>query len=373
MTALRNIEFKARNPSAGDIDLLGRTLGADLVAQQTQEDVYLMTEHGRLKIRTIDGRSELIFYERLNSASARESTYSRASLAGDCAAVGPLLKRAVGSPVTVRKQRSILRRGDAIINADVVNDLGAFIEVEVPIECAGSLDRATEIAHELRRHLGITYADLIPFSYADLLLMRSAATRQREALGTVANPGHLYLLDGVSASGKTSLLNAIVSDESVAVHSIPRHTTRAPRAGAPESEYLFVSARAFHRMVSTGAFIEFRDFAFGMSYGLSWEAAMAPVLAGLDGVALINLGIVRHVADLWPEAIRILIDAPLETLERRLRARGYNTEEQIQERLGNAALVADYRPYYHHVINNDDGMFEQSLATLAEIIRSGRR
>jgi guanylate kinase/adenylate cyclase class IV len=373
MTAHRNIEFKARNPFGGDLGLLSRTLAAGLVSEHAQEDVYLMTEHGRLKIRTTDDRSELIFYERLNSASARESTYFRAPLAGECAAVEPLLKAAVGSPATVRKQRSVLRRGDAIINADVVSELGNYIEVEVPIECAGSLDRATEIAHELRRQLGITYADLIPFSYADLLLMTSAATRQRQVLGTVAKPGHLYLLDGVSASGKTSLLNAIVGDASVGVQCVPRHTTRAPRAGASESEYIFISPREFHRMVSTGAFIEFRDFAFGMSYGLSWEAAMAPVSSGADGVALINLGIVRHVADLWPEAVRILIDAPLETLERRLRARGHNTEEQIQERLGNAALVADYRPYYHHVINNDDGMFEQSLATLAKIISSGRQ
>jgi guanylate kinase len=372
MTARRNIEFKARNPSSDDVALLSRTLGAEIISQHTQEDVYLTTEQGRLKIRTTDGRSELIFYERLNSATARESTYLRAPLTGEGAAVAPLLKAAVGSPVIVRKQRSVLRWGEAIINADVVCDLGSYLEVEVPIEQAGSVERATEIAQDVRRQLGITYADLIPFSYADLLLMKNTAARRREVLQSVAKPGHLYLLDGVSASGKTSMLAGIVGEPALGVECVPRHTTRAPRAGAPESEYLFVSAREFHRMVSNGAFIEFRDFAFGMSYGLSWDTAMAPVLSGIDGVALINLGIVRHVADLWPEAIRILIDAPLETLERRLRARGYNTEEQIQERLGNAALIADYRPYYHHIIENDDGMFEQSLASLTKIILSGR-
>lgn len=372
MQSASNIEFKARFELAADAEALSRLVDARITAAHEQNDTYLTTMRGRLKIRSTDGRNELIYYDRMNSANTRESTYCRAALPEDYAPIESLLKTAVGSPVTVRKKRTVLERGDAIINADVVEELGAYLEVEVPVERAGSLQRADAIAHDLRQRLGITYADLIPFSYADLVLMRRAAQRQREALQNAKRAGRLYLLDGVSASGKTSLLSAIVQNSSLGVWCVPRHTTRAPRAGALEFEYVFVSTGEFHRMVSEGAFIEFRDFAFGMSYGLSWETAMAPVLSGNDGIALINLGIVRHVAELWPEAVRILIDAPMQTLDRRLRARGHNTEEQIQERLGNAALIADYRPYYDHVICNDDGMFEQSIEELSRIILAER-
>jgi guanylate kinase len=373
MEPSRNVEFKAHFPLVSDFDALSSRLGAQVIGTHEQEDIYLTTDYGRLKVRTTDGRRELIFYDRLNSANARESTYLRAPLSGDCSAIEPVLMAGTATPVTIHKQRTVLHAAEAIINADVVRDLGVFIEVEVPVERAGSPERATQIAHDLRKRLGITHADLIPFSYSDLLLMRRVAAQERKELASVYRPGKLYLLDGVSASGKTSLLTAVIQDPTLDAELVPRHTTRAPRSGASEVEYQFVSAHEFHRMVSTGAFIEFRDFAFGMSYGLSWEAAMKPVFAGRDGIALINLGIVRHVADLWPEAIRILVDAPPETLERRLRARGYNTEEQIQERLGNATLIEDYRPYYDHVILNDDGMFEQSVAELAGIIRSGHR
>jgi guanylate kinase len=114
--------------------------------------------------------------------------------------------------------------------------------------------------------------------------------------------------------------------------------------------------------------MEFRDFDFGMSYGLSWDSAIQPLLEGKNAVGIIDLGNVRHVAELFPEAVRILVDAPLPTIERRLRTRGYNTEEQIQERLGNAKLIDAYRPYYDHVINNDDGLFDTSVSHLRRII-----
>src|SRR5262245_38986285 len=123
-------------------------------------------------------------------------------------------------------------------------------------------------------------------------------------------------------------------------------------------------------MARAGAFIEYRDFQFGMSYGLPWADAFAPLLAGRHGLAVINLGNVGYVKALLPEAVTILVDAPLATIRQRLLARGVNTPEQIEERLANAARVEAYRPLYDYVIRNDDGTLTAAQEFLRGLVLS---
>jgi len=371
MLPARNLEFKCYYSGTQDAEALCNSLGATFLASHTQVDTYFMTSRGRLKIRETDVGREIIYYERLNSVNPKESVYLKTRLGDDCSIVKQLLEAALGSPVTVRKRRTVLATASALVNLDTVDNVGTFVEVEVQIERAGSIDRAYHTANQLKTALGVTYPDMIPFSYADLVLMKKASGEWHEALSAVDYSGRLYFLDGVSGAGKSSLLYAILEDKSLDMHCVPRHTTRALRSDASESECIFVPPTQFHNLVLTGAFFEFRDFEFGMSYGLTWDMAMTPLLSGHNAIGIINFGNVRHVAELLPEATRILVDAPLQTIEKRLRNRGHNTEEQIQERLANARLVEAYRSYYDYVINNDDGLFDGSVAMLKNIICPG--
>ena len=81
-------------------------------------------------------------------------------------------------------------------------------------------------------------------------------------------------------------------------------------------------------------------------------------------LGVINLGNVEHVKTLMPEAVTVLIDASLDTIRQRLIARGVNTEEQIAERLGNAARVEQYRRFYDVVVSNPYGSVTSAVATL---------
>ena len=179
--------------------------------------------------------------------------------------------------------------------------------------------------------------------------------------------GTLFLLDGASCSGKSTLVDRMTADPTLPIDLIPRCSTRERRPDdQPRREYLFVSREAFVDLARAGGFIEYRDFQFGMSYGLPWAEAFAPLLEGRHGLAVINLGNVRYVKALLPEAVTILVDAPLATIRQRLIARGVNTPEQIEERLTNAARVEVYRPYYDYVVRNDDG----TLNTAEDFLRS---
>jgi guanylate kinase len=107
-----------------------------------------------------------------------------------------------------------------------------------------------------------------------------------------------------------------------------------------------------------------------MSYGLPWAEALAAPLLGRAALGVINLGNVEHVKALFPEAVTILVDASLDTIRRRLIARGVNTEEQIEERLGNAARVQEFRKFYDYVVTNEEGALTEAETFLRNLISS---
>lgn len=66
----------------------------------------------------------------------------------------------------------------------------------------------------------------------------------------------------------------------------------------------------------------------------------------------------------------ILVDASLDTIRRRLVARGVNTTEQIEERLANAARVEDVRGFYDYVVRNEEGGLDEAERILRGLIAS---
>ena len=185
-----------------------------------------------------------------------------------------------------------------------------------------------------------------------------------------ASTGTLFLLDGASCSGKSTLVDRLTDDPQF-LELVPRYSTRERRVDDQRRrEYIFVAHDAFRERAAAGGFIEYTDFQFGMSYGLPWAEAFSPLLDGRSALGVINLGNVEYVKALLPEAVTILVDASLETIRRRLIVRGVNTQEQIDERLSNAARVQHYRKFYDYVVTNEEGVLNEAEAFLRGVVAS---
>jgi guanylate kinase len=211
---------------------------------------------------------------------------------------------------------------------------------------------------------------MLPWPEGDWRAMQQEGTAWRAKLRARPAAGTLFLLDGASCSGKSTLVDRLTAGAG-SVDLVPRYSTRERRQDDQRRrEYIFVSQESFHARANAGAFIEYRDFLFGMSYGLPWAEAFEPLLAGRPALGVINLGNVEHVKALLPEAVTILVDASLDTIRRRLVARGVNTPEQIEERLGNAARVEQFRKFYDYVVTNEEGGLGEAEATLRGLIAS---
>lgn len=217
----------------------------------------------------------------------------------------------------------------------------------------------------------MTEAETVPWPPDEWRAMQNQASIWRAKWRERTDAGTLFLLDGASCSGKSTLVDRLAADPTLPIELVPRCSTRERRPDdQPRREYVFVSRAQFLELAHSGGFIEYRDFQFGMSYGLPWSEAFAPLLRGRHGLSVINLGNVRHVKALLPEAVTILVDAPLATIRQRLIARGLNTPEQIEERLTNAARVEAYRPYYDYVVRNNDGTLTEAQEFLRGLVLS---
>lgn len=181
----------------------------------------------------------------------------------------------------------------------------------------------------------------------------------------------LFLLDGPSGTGKTTLLQELLQ-ACPELTFCRRLTTRPPRPGElenPTRDYDFVDIAEFRRRQQAGELALHRDFEFGMSYGLPRRDVDQALARGGAVLALVDLGTAPSAREIWPDCTCILLCAPLAELERRLRQRGGHSPEQIEERLKNAASVLASAPDYDYVVVNRPPNSQRALSLLRWIVK----
>jgi guanylate kinase len=182
--------------------------------------------------------------------------------------------------------------------------------------------------------------------------------------------GRLFVITAPSGGGKTSLIEALMRDDPSLKLSIS-YTTRAPRPGEKNGvDYHFVDDATFLAMRGRGEFLESAEV-HGYRYGTSKRVITDALARGDDLILEIDWQGARQVRAIYPEAVGIFILPPsIEELERRMRARGQDSDAVIRRRLENARGEMDHAGEFDYAIINKD--FETARRKLAEVIRAER-
>ena len=165
---MRNLEFKARVQDHDAVRARALGLGARPAGDLHQVDTYFAVPSGRLKLRQTTGKeAELIAYSRAEDDFVRASDYHLARIPDGDSLVA-VLKGALGVLAVVRKKRELFLLDGTRIHLDSVENLGSFMEIEVPVEADDSSAQST--IDSLIQTLGLSADQGIRGSYLDITL-----------------------------------------------------------------------------------------------------------------------------------------------------------------------------------------------------------
>ncbi|KAG5151323.1 hypothetical protein JHK84_027795 [Glycine max] len=175
--------------------------------------------------------------------------------------------------------------------------------------------------------------------------------------GVIGNSEKPVVISGPSGVGKGTLISMLMKEFPSMFGFSVSHTTRAARGMEKDGvHYHFTEKNVMEKEIKDGKFLEFASV-HGNLYGTSVEAVELVSDAGKRCILDIDVQGARSVRASSLEAMFIFICPPsMEELEKRLRDRGTETEEQVLKRLRNAqAEIEQGRSsgIFDHILYND--------------------
>jgi guanylate kinase len=184
--------------------------------------------------------------------------------------------------------------------------------------------------------------------------------------------GTLYIVSAPSGAGKSSLISALLeTNPTYAMKVSVSHTTRGMRPGEEDGvHYHFVQKEHFEELIKNNEFLEYAEV-FGNYYGTSRVWIEQNLAKGIDIFLDIDWQGGEQIRQQMPEAKSIFIIPPSNgELERRLNARGQDSDAVIAKRMSEAKSEMSHYAEYDYLIINDD--FDASLMDFKAIIRAER-
>ncbi len=181
--------------------------------------------------------------------------------------------------------------------------------------------------------------------------------------------GLLVVISGPSGVGKGTVRKALFElPEQNLSYSISM-TTRKPRFNEVDGEdYYFVSKQEFETRIKDDNFLEYAEFV-GNYYGTPLDKVEEQLDLGKEVVLEIEVEGATQVRERCKDAVFIFIVPPgKEALYERLRNRGTESEEIIQQRIKKADREFQVAHQYDYIVVNDD--VNNAADRIMAIIRS---
>ncbi len=177
---------------------------------------------------------------------------------------------------------------------------------------------------------------------------------------------NLIVLSSPSGGGKTTVsrhLRSLYPDMEFSISA----TTRAKRPNETFGvDYYYLSREEFEGKIKAGELAEYEEI-FGNYYGTLKAEIDKKLEAGYILLFDIDVKGAFSLKKAYPDNTLLIFLAPLneEVLEKRLRGRSTETEEQIQTRLSRAKMEIEQSKGFDYVIINDT--LEQTFKEIEEI------
>ena len=169
------------------------------------------------------------------------------------------------------------------------------------------------------------------------------------------NQGYLFIFSAPSGAGKTSIVKALLSKLPWLSFSVSA-TTRSPRINEKHGEdYYFLNQEDFESKIRSGEFAEWEEVYPGRYYGTLKSEIERIFKVGNSPIIDIDvLGGLNIKREYGAKALSIFVSAPdLDTLAKRLSARGTETADDRQRRIQKAMQEMEFSKDFDQIIINE--------------------
>ena len=182
--------------------------------------------------------------------------------------------------------------------------------------------------------------------------------------------GLLFIISGPAGSGKGTVVKELISKHSEVALSVSA-TTRKPRPGEEHGvHYFFISRDEFEDRIAKGEILEYTTYCDNY-YGTPLKEVKRALNRGQDIILEIEVDGAMQVKRKVRGSVAIMLTPPdAETLEKRLRGRGTETDEVIRWRLDRAKEEIKLLPKYDYSVVNEDGKSGECAEAIYGIIKS---
>lgn len=183
--------------------------------------------------------------------------------------------------------------------------------------------------------------------------------------------GKILILSAPSGSGKSTIIGKLMEDPDLKLGFSISATSRKPRGEEKHGrEYFFMTEAEFQENIIRGNFVEWEEVYSGVRYGTLVSEVERITGNGRNLIMDVDvkgaLNIKKRFGD---DALTIFVMPPdKETLEKRLRLRGTDSEETIKSRLQKSEYEIGFANQFDFVVVNDN--LEEAVKKMEEKIRA---
>lgn len=164
--------------------------------------------------------------------------------------------------------------------------------------------------------------------------------------------GKVIVISGPSGVGKGTVVQELLNNNDDCTLSVSA-TTRAPREGEVHGvNYFFITKEEFQSRIKNNAMLEYAQYCDNY-YGTPRDYVQQSIENGKNIILEIEVQGALNVKSTMPEAVTVFVMPPsMIELEKRLRGRGTEEEEVIQQRLKTAVEEMRQSPKYDYIVIN---------------------
>ncbi len=166
--------------------------------------------------------------------------------------------------------------------------------------------------------------------------------------------GKLIVISAPSGTGKTTVVKKLLRQTPNIVASVS-FTTRKMRENEKEGiDYFFVDETTFENMIHNGDFLEYATV-FGNFYGTEKGSVSQNLETGVNVILEIDWQGAQQIKSRMSSCLMIFLIPPSkEVLLNRLKKRGTDSDEEIENRFNQAILDLEQSDKFDYVLVNDD-------------------